>query len=104
MTTTFQVLGTLLLSTCVGATALAQTAAPPSQPGQLTIERVEQGFVFAPDARVTEVLLSQLGRAKTAKAREAAAPVYQRLIAGIEEAEFNMLLNLLNRLHANLRE
>ena len=55
MTTTFQVLGTLLLSTCVGATALAQTAAPPSQPGQLTIERVEQGFVFAPDARVTEV-------------------------------------------------
>jgi hypothetical protein len=55
MTTSFRVLGTLILSTSVGATALAQTPAPPLQPGQLTIERVEQGFVFAPDARVTEV-------------------------------------------------
>ena len=55
MTTTVRVLSTLLLSICVGATALAQTAASPAQPGQLTIERVEQGFVFAPDARVTEV-------------------------------------------------
>ena len=53
--TTTRVLGTLLLSASVGATALAQTPAPPSPPGQLTIERVEQGFVFAPDARVTEV-------------------------------------------------
>ena len=55
MTTSVRVLGTLLLSICVGATALAQTVVPPAQRGQLTIERVEQGFVFAPDARVTEV-------------------------------------------------
>ena len=54
----------LLLSICVSANALAQTADPlasstqattVAQPGQLTIERVEHGFVFAPDARVTEV-------------------------------------------------
>ncbi len=64
MTTTSRVLGAVLLSVSVRASALAQTAeplAPPAQPnpitqpGQLTIERVEHGFVFAPDARVTGV-------------------------------------------------
>ena len=61
--TTSRLLGAALLSICVSANALAQTSDPlasPGQtaiapPGQLTIERVEQGFVFAPDARVTEV-------------------------------------------------
>ena len=62
--TTSRVFGTAILSICFGASALAQTAGPPAspaqptsiaQPGQLTIERVEHGFVFAPDARVTEV-------------------------------------------------
>jgi hypothetical protein len=54
-------LGTVALSVCVCASAQAQTAdepaplAQPAQPGQLSIERVEQGFVFAPDARITEV-------------------------------------------------
>jgi hypothetical protein len=60
-------LGTVALAICVCASAQAQTAdspaplAPPVpvaqsvQPDQITIERVEQGFVFAPDARVTEV-------------------------------------------------
>jgi len=38
----------------ISAGALAQTA-PSAPSGQLTIERVEQGFVFAPDARITEV-------------------------------------------------
>jgi hypothetical protein len=61
---TSRVIGAALLSICVGANALAQTSpppAPPAQPGslvqagQLSIERVEQGFVFAPDARITEV-------------------------------------------------
>ena len=71
------------------------------------IQRMEtSGFVqSAPssaDARVTEVSLSQLGRIKTAEARAAAAPVYQKLITGIGEREFNKLLDLLNRLHANL--
>ena len=71
------------------------------------IQRMEAaGFVrSAPsrqDARVTEVSLSPLGRAKTEKAREAAAPVYRKLIAGIDEPEFNQLLDLLNRLHVNL--
>jgi hypothetical protein len=62
--TTSRVFGGVLLSICVSANALAQTADPlasstqpttVAQPGQLTIERVEHGFVFAPDARVTEV-------------------------------------------------
>lgn len=62
--TTARVLGTLVLSISVSATALAQTAdplaqsdppAPLAQTGQLTIERVEQGFVVAPEARITEV-------------------------------------------------
>ena len=53
--------GTVFLSVCLCASAQAQTAdlpaplAQPAQPGQLSIERVEQGFVFAPDARITEV-------------------------------------------------
>ena len=58
-----RLLGAVVLSVCVSASALAQTDPPasPAQPaplaqsGQLTIERVEQGFVFAPDARITEV-------------------------------------------------
>ena len=54
-----RLLGTLILSTCLSATALAQdnpaAPGPLTQAGQLTIERVEHGFVFAPDARVTEV-------------------------------------------------
>ena len=62
--TTSRVFGAALLSVCFGASALAQTADPLAlpaqptsiaQPGQLTIERVEHGFVFASDARVTEV-------------------------------------------------
>lgn len=53
-TTLTRVLGAIILSVCVSAHALAQTA-PTAPPGQLTIERVEQGFVFAPDARITEV-------------------------------------------------
>lgn len=42
------------LSIGVSASALAQTA-PAAPSGQLTIERVERGFVFAPDARITGV-------------------------------------------------
>lgn len=71
------------------------------------VQRMEAaGFVRAApsrqDARVTEVSLSPLGRAKTVNAREAAAPVYRKLIADIEEPEFNKLLDMLNRMHANL--
>ena len=54
-----RVLGALIVSTSVSGTALAQdspaASGPLTQPGQLTIERVEEGFVFAPDARVTDV-------------------------------------------------
>jgi hypothetical protein len=59
--TTSRFLGAFVVSICVSANALAQPAVPPDQPtpaarpGQLTIERVEHGFVFAPDARITEV-------------------------------------------------
>lgn len=48
-------LGALALTLCVSANALAQSPSTPTQTGQITIERVEQGFVFAPDARITEV-------------------------------------------------
>ena len=53
--TTSRLLCGVALSICVSADALAQTASTQTQPGQLTIERVDHGFVFAPDARVTEV-------------------------------------------------
>jgi hypothetical protein len=46
--------GALLVLGILGAPASAQPPAAPAA-GQLTIERVEQGFVVAPDARVTEV-------------------------------------------------
>jgi hypothetical protein len=50
-----RLLGAALLSVGASANALAQAATPLAPQGQLTIERVEQGFVFAPDARITEV-------------------------------------------------
>lgn len=52
-----RLVGALVVWGAFGADAGAQPAPPPLQPatGQLTIERVEQGFVVAPDARVTEV-------------------------------------------------
>lgn len=52
-----RLLGALVVWAASGMSAFAQPAAAPVQPatGQLTIERVEQGFVVAPDARITEV-------------------------------------------------
>ena len=52
-----RLLGALAVWTACGGSASAQLAPTPVPPatGQLTIERVEQGFVVAPDARITGV-------------------------------------------------
>lgn len=56
----------------------------------------------AQDARVTELLMTELGAEKLASARKVAAPIYRRLIKGLSANDFGRLLNLLGRLHANL--
>jgi len=55
------------------------------------------------DGRVTEVLLTTLGKSALAKARKAVSPIYADLIDGFDEHEFDMLLAMLNRLNGNLR-
>ncbi|MDK2760563.1 MAG: MarR family transcriptional regulator [Sphingopyxis sp.] len=54
------------------------------------------------DARVTEVLLTDLGREKLAAARGVTSPVYKRLIKGLSASEFSRLLGLLGKLYGNL--
>jgi len=54
------------------------------------------------DARVTEVSLTAFGEVKLAEAREATAPVYARVIRGLSPRDFDKLITLLDRLHANL--
>jgi DNA-binding MarR family transcriptional regulator len=56
----------------------------------------------AQDGRITEVLLTEAGRAKLAEARQVTAPIYARVIRGFSAADFGKLLTLLNRLHDNL--
>jgi DNA-binding MarR family transcriptional regulator len=54
------------------------------------------------DGRVTELLLTPLGREKLAAARMVTAPFYRKLIHGFSARDFERLLDLLNRLHDNL--
>jgi len=54
------------------------------------------------DGRVTELMLTALGREKLAAARAATSPIYQKIIRGISAGEFAQLLDLLGRLHDNL--
>jgi len=54
------------------------------------------------DGRVTELKLTDEGRRKLAAARQATAPIYQQIIRGFSATDFARLLDLLNRLDANL--
>lgn len=54
------------------------------------------------DGRVTEIMLTRLGRQRLSAARKITAPVYRQLILGISARKFELLLDLLNRLHDNL--
>jgi DNA-binding MarR family transcriptional regulator len=54
------------------------------------------------DGRVTEVALSPLGIGKLSDARSATAPVYAQAINGFSENDFDTLIALLGRMHANL--
>lgn len=54
------------------------------------------------DARVTEVSLTALGRAKLEKARVITSPIYQAVIEGFSARDFDQMIRLLNRLHGNL--
>lgn len=71
------------------------------------VERMEKaGLIEArqstADGRVTELLLTDLGREKLATAREVTAPFYRKLIKGFSARDFAKLIDLLNRLHDNL--
>lgn len=54
------------------------------------------------DGRITELKLTAAGRSKLAAARAITAPIYQKLIRGIDAAEFSEMLRLLNKLYDNL--
>lgn len=56
------------------------------------------------DARVTEVALRAAGRTKLEAAREVTAPVYRSIVKGVDRADFDKLLWLLNHLNDNLAE
>lgn len=56
----------------------------------------------AEDARVTIVSLSPIGEEKLAQARRATSPIYARTIKGLSARDFDRLIDLLDRLHANL--
>jgi DNA-binding MarR family transcriptional regulator len=64
------------------------------------------GFVLcdpsAEDARVTMVSLSPLGQDKLVEARAATSPVYKAVIRNVSERDFDRLVDLLERLQANL--
>ena len=94
-------------SSPLGVRDIASAAVIPLSTMTRMIQRMEAvGFVSSgpspKDARVTEVSLTRLGRSKIAEARKAAAPVYRKLVTGIEESEFDQLLVLLERLYVNL--
>ncbi|WP_156840972.1 MarR family winged helix-turn-helix transcriptional regulator [Novosphingobium aquimarinum] len=56
----------------------------------------------AQDGRVTEVGLTDQGRATLTHARRVTAPLYDRIIKGFSARDFARTLELLNRLHDNL--
>ncbi|MBN8846632.1 MULTISPECIES: MarR family winged helix-turn-helix transcriptional regulator [unclassified Sphingomonas] len=66
-----------------------------------TVGLVEAG-PSAEDARVTMVSLSAMGEEKLVEARRATSPVYARTINGLSARDFERLVDLLERLHANL--
>lgn len=71
------------------------------------VERMQKAGLIATvpsasDGRVTELVLTPLGKEKIVAARRVTAPFYHRLIKGFSASDFNRLLDLLNRLHDNL--
>lgn len=54
------------------------------------------------DGRVTELTLTKQGHTQLMAARQAAAPIYQRIIQDFSADEFTQLLELLGRLHKSL--
>ncbi|MBS0283903.1 MAG: MarR family transcriptional regulator, partial [Proteobacteria bacterium] len=66
-----------------------------------TVGLVEAG-PSTEDARVTMVSLSAMGEEKLVEARRATSPVYARTINGLSARDFERLVDLLERLHANL--
>jgi len=92
-----------------GVRDIAEAAVIPLSTMTRIIQRmVTAGLVAATssaeDARVTEVSLLPLGLEKAAEARAATAPIYAQIIRGFGQRDFDKLLSLLERLHANLEE
>jgi DNA-binding MarR family transcriptional regulator len=54
------------------------------------------------DGRVTEIALTDAGRAKLAAARLVTAPLYEKIIHGFSASDFTRMLDMLGRLHDNL--
>ncbi|WP_249276537.1 MarR family winged helix-turn-helix transcriptional regulator [Sphingomonas baiyangensis] len=54
------------------------------------------------DARITLVDLTPVGQARLAEARRVTAPIFGHLVQGFAADEFEQLIAMLGRMHANL--
>lgn len=54
------------------------------------------------DNRVTEILMTDLGKEQLAAARHLTAPVYAQVITGFSGREFESMMKMLDRLYVNL--
>jgi len=92
-----------------GVRDLADSAVIPLSTMTRIVQRMSaaglvRSAVSAADARVTEVQLTALGEAKLAEAREVTSPIYHLVIGDMTAAEFENLIDLLDRLYRNLAE
>ena len=69
---------------------------------RMTAAGLIEGVTRKNDNRVTDISLTDAGKAKLAEARVETSPVYWAVIDGLEEAEFDGLIAMLGRLHCNL--
>ena len=69
---------------------------------RMTAAGLLNGVVRKRDNRVTDISLTETGKAKLAEARAATSPVYWTVIDGFAEREVDALIDALNRLHDNL--
>lgn len=69
---------------------------------RMTKAGLVENFPSLTDGRVTEIALTDEGRAKLAAARSTVAPIYEKIISGFSASEFGTLLTMLDRLYDNL--
>lgn len=92
-----------------GVRDLADSAVIPLSTMTRIVQRMSaaglvRSAVSPADARVTEVHLTELGEAKLTQAREVTSPIYHLVIGDMSASDFDVLIDLLDRLYRNLEE